>query len=143
MKNHVGGGAFRQGRKQGEKHIPATQAVVLNEGEIIRRSQSLAGSGVGVVNHYRAEPEGLEGVTGGRPRPVGTGWGPLGGAGASRVRWVGFGVERSMGRAEGTSGVVGAGRPSSPTSIPKSHVFFLFFSFFIMRSLFLCTRSFV
>ena len=76
-----GGGAFRQGRKQGEKHIPATQAVLLNEGEIIRRSQSLAGSDIGVVNHFRAGPEGLEGVTGGMLRPVGAGWGPLGGGG--------------------------------------------------------------
>ena len=93
---------------------------MLNEGEVIRWSQSLAGSGVGAVNHYRAGPEGLEGVTGGRPRPVGAGWDPLGGAGASRVRWVGFGVERSTGWAEGASGVVGAGRPSSPTSMASS-----------------------
>jgi len=26
-KNHVGGGAFRQGRKQGKKHIPATTQI--------------------------------------------------------------------------------------------------------------------
>jgi len=38
----MSGGAFRSGRKQGKKHIPATQAVGLNEGEVIRRSQSLA-----------------------------------------------------------------------------------------------------
>jgi len=119
-KNHIGGGAFRQRRKQGKKHIPATQAVVLNEGEVIRWSQSLAGNGVGVVNHFQAGPEGLEGVTGGRARPVGAGWDPVGGAGASRVRWVGFGVERPMGRAEGASGVLGAGRPSSPTSMASS-----------------------
>jgi len=73
-----------------------------------------------VVNHFRAGPDGLEGVTGGRPLPVGAGWDPLGGAGASRDCWRGLGVERSMGRAEGASGVVGAGWPSSPTSMASS-----------------------
>jgi len=56
----------------------------------------------------------------GKPRPVGFGWDLLGGAGASRVCWVGLGLERSMGRVEGASGVVGAGRPSSPTSMASS-----------------------
>ena len=69
---------------------------MLNEGEIIRRSQSLAGHGVRAVNHFRAEPDGLEGVTGGRPRPVGAGWGPLGGA--SRDCWRGLGVDNVDGR---------------------------------------------
>jgi len=48
---------------------------------------------------------------------AGTRWG---GPGASRDCWRGLGVERSMGRAEGASGVVGAGRPSSPTSMAFS-----------------------
>jgi len=51
---------------------------------------------------------------------VGRGWDPLGGAGASRDCWRGLGVERSIGRAEGASGVMGAGRPSSPTSMASS-----------------------
>ena len=51
---------------------------------------------------------------------MGAGWDPLGGAGASLVRWAGLGVERSMGRVEGASGVAGAGRPSSPTSMASS-----------------------
>ena len=50
---------------------------MLNEGEVVRWGQPLAGGGVGAVNHFRAGPEGLEGVTGGRPRPVGAGWDPL------------------------------------------------------------------
>jgi len=99
----VGGGAFHYGAKQGKKHIPATQAVVLNEGEVIHRSQSLACDGAWVVNHFRAEPASLEGVTGGRPLPVGAGWDPLGGAGASRDCWSGLGVERSIGGADGAS----------------------------------------
>jgi len=84
MENHDRAGAFRSGRKQGKKHIPASQAVVLNEGVVGRRNQSLARSGKRVVNRYGAGPEGLEGVTGGKPRPVGAGWDPVGGAGASR-----------------------------------------------------------
>jgi len=51
---------------------------------------------------------------------VGAGWDPLGGAGVSRDCWRGLGVVRSMGRAEGASGVVRAGRPSSPTSMASS-----------------------
>jgi len=70
-----------------------------------------------VVNHFRAEPDCLTGVTGGRPLAVGAGWDPLGGAGASRDYWRGLGVKRSMRRADGALGVVGAGRPSSPTSM--------------------------
>jgi len=93
---------------------------VLNEGEAIRPSQSLAGGEAGVVNHFRAGPNVWEGVTGGKHRPVGAGWDPLGGAGASRVCWAGGEVERSMGRVEGGSGVVGAGWPSSPTSMASS-----------------------
>ena len=118
--NHVGGGAFRSGGKQGEKHIPATQAVVLNEGEVSRRSQPLACGGVGSGNHFRGEPDGLEGVTGGKSRSVGAGWDPRRGAGVSRDRWRGLGVERSIGRAEGASGVTGGRRPSSPTSMASS-----------------------
>jgi len=48
---------------------------------------------------------------------VGAGWDPLGGAGASLDCWRGLGVERWMAWVEGASGVVGAGRPSSPTSM--------------------------
>jgi len=76
--------------------------------------------GAGGVKHFRAEPDGLEGVSGGRPRPVGAGWDRLGGAGASRDCWRGLGVERSMGRAGGVPGVAGAWRPSSPTSMASS-----------------------
>jgi len=71
--NYIWGGTFRQGGKQGKKHIPATQAVVLNDSEVSRRSQSWARGRAGVVNHFWVEPDGLEGVTGGRPRPVGAG----------------------------------------------------------------------
>jgi len=67
-------------------------------------------------------PDGLEGVTGGRPLPVGARSDWLGGAGASRDCWSGLGVERSMGRAEGASGVVGAGLPSSATSLASSRL---------------------
>jgi len=81
----------------------------------------MAESGVRFLNHYRDEPEGFEGVTGGGAWPVGAGWGPLvGGAGAFLVYWGGLGVERLMVWVEGTSGVEGAGRPSSPTSMASS-----------------------
>jgi len=50
---------------------------VLNEGEVSRRSQCLACGGARLVNHFRAEPDKLEGVTGGKPRPVGASWDPL------------------------------------------------------------------
>ena len=93
---------------------------MLNDGEVSRRSQSLACGGARFVHHFRAEPDGLEGVTGNKPRPVGAGWDPLGRAGASRDCWGGLGVKRSMGRVEGASGVVGAGRPSSPTAMASS-----------------------
>jgi len=93
---------------------------VLNEGEIGRQRQSLASGKAGVFNHLRDEPEGLEGVTGGGPRPVGAGWDPLGGAGASLDWWRGLGVEGSIVQAGGASGVVGAGRPSLPTSMASS-----------------------
>ena len=44
QKNNINtGGALREGGKSGKKHIPATQAVVLNECEVRRRSESLAG----------------------------------------------------------------------------------------------------
>jgi len=62
----------------------------------------------------------LEGVTGGKPRPVGAGWDPLGGAWVSRDWGGGLGVERSMGWADGALGLVGAGRASSPTSMASS-----------------------
>jgi len=61
----------------------ATQAVVLNEGEIGHRSQSLARGREGVFHQPRDEPESKEGVTGAGPWPVGDGWDPLGGAEAS------------------------------------------------------------
>ena len=93
---------------------------MLNEGEVIRRSQSFACGEAGIVNHFWAEPAGLEGVTGGRPVQVGAGWDPLGGTGASQDCWRGLGVERSMGKADGASGVEGAGRPSSLTSMASS-----------------------
>jgi len=51
---------------------------------------------------------------------VGAGWDPLGGVGASRDCWRGLAVETSLGRAGGAPGVVGAGRPSSPTSMASS-----------------------
>jgi len=113
----LAGGAFRQGGKQAEKHIPATQAVVLNEGEVGCRSQSLVSGKMGVFNDLWDKPEGLEEVTGGVPWPVGAGWGPLGGAGASLDWWRGLGVERSIVRAGGALGEEGAGRQSSPTSM--------------------------
>ena len=56
---------------------------MLNESEFGRRSQSWASSEAGVINHLRDEPEGLEGVTGDGPWPVGAGWDPLQEAGAS------------------------------------------------------------
>jgi len=118
--NYIGGGTFCQGGEQGKKHIPATQAVVLNEGEVSRRTQSLARGGAGVVNHFRAGPDGLEGVTGSRPRPVGAGRDPQGGPRASQHCWKGLGLERSMGRVEGALGVAGAWRPSSPTYMASS-----------------------
>jgi len=93
---------------------------VLIEGEVRSQIQPLARGGARVVDHCRAGPDELEGVTGGKPRPVGTGWDPLGGAGASQDCWRGLGVERSMGRVEVASRVVGAGRPSSPTSMASS-----------------------
>jgi len=51
---------------------------------------------------------------------VGAGWDPLGGAGASLDCCGGLGVERSMVWVEGTSGVLGAGRPSLPKSMVSS-----------------------
>ena len=93
---------------------------MLKEGEVGRRSQSKARGGVGFFNHFRDKPEGLEGVTGGGAWPVGAGWDPLGGAGASLVCWRGLGVERLMVWAEGASGVQGAGWLSSPTSMASS-----------------------
>jgi len=80
----------------------------------------MARTNAGIVNGFLAEPDGLKEVTGGRPLPVGAGWDPLGVVGASRDCWRGRGVERSMGRAEGASGVVGAGRPLPPTSMASS-----------------------
>ena len=68
----------------------------------------------------RRGAEGLEGVTGGKPRPEGAGWDPQGGVGPSRDPWRGLGVERWMGRVEGASEVAGAGQPSSPTSMVSS-----------------------
>jgi len=47
--NNSDRGAFRMEREQGKKHIPATQAVVLNEGEAGRRSQSVASGVAGVL----------------------------------------------------------------------------------------------
>jgi len=76
--------------------------------------------GGGVSQSFPERVQGLAGVTGGKPRPVGAGWDPLGGAGASQDCWTGLGVERSMGWAEGASGVAGAGRPSSPISMASS-----------------------
>ena len=119
QKNKVNRGSFRQGGEQGKKHIPATQAVVLNEGEVGRRSQSMAGGGAGFFNHLRDEPEGLAGVTGSGTRPVGSGWGPLGGARASLGRR-GLGVERSTVWVVRALGVEGAWRPLSPTSMASA-----------------------
>ena len=48
---------------------------------------------------------------------MGAGWDLLGGAGESLDCWRGLGVERSIVWAEGALGVVGAGWPSSPTSM--------------------------
>ena len=93
---------------------------MLNEGEVSHRSLALVWGGAGLVNHFRDEPEGLEGVTSGKPRPEGAGWDPLAGAAESRDCWRGLGVERSKSCAEGASGVTGAGRPSLPTSMASS-----------------------
>jgi len=80
----------------------------------------MAGSEVGFINHFRDELEGLGGVPGGGAWPVGSGWGPLGGAGSFLNCWGGLGVARSMVWVEGASGVEGAGRPLSPTSMASS-----------------------
>jgi len=80
----------------------------------------MARGGVGFFNHFRDEPEGLEGVTGGGPCPVGAGWDPLEWVGASVGCWRGLGVERSMVWVVGPSAVAGAGRPSSPKSMASS-----------------------
>jgi len=121
QKNNINtGGALREGGKSGKEHIPPTQAVVLNEGEVRRRSQSLAGGGARVFNHFRDGPEGLYGVSGSRPWPVGAGWGPLGGAWVSLDWRMGLGVERSLARVGGASGVEGAGRRLSATFIAPS-----------------------
>ena len=93
---------------------------MLNEGKVSRRSQSLAWQGAGFVNHFRDEPEGLAAVTGDKPRPVSAGCDLLGGAGESQDCPRGLGVERSMGWAERASGVAGARRQSSPTSMASS-----------------------
>jgi len=112
-------GAFRYGGKQGKKHIPATQAVFLNEGEVSRQVQPTVCGGGGFFNHFRDEPEGLVGVTGSGTWPVGAGWGPLGSEGASLGRR-GLGVERSTVWVAGALGVSGVGLPSSPTSMASS-----------------------
>jgi len=51
---------------------------------------------------------------------VGAGWGPLGGARVSFDWRMGLGVETLMVWVGGASGVEGAGRPSSPTSMASS-----------------------
>jgi len=73
---------------------------VWNEGEVGRRSQSVASGVVGFFNHLRDGPEGLAGVTGTGTSPVGAGWGPLRGARASFGRR-GLGVK---GRRSGLQG---------------------------------------
>ena len=93
---------------------------MLNEGEVGRRSQSVASGVVRFFNHFRDEPDWLEGVKGSGTWPEGAGLGPLGGAKVLLVCRGGLGVERSMVWVEGASGVVGAGRPSSPTSMASS-----------------------
>jgi len=93
---------------------------VLNEGEVSRRSQCLAGDGAGFFNHFRDGPEGLVGVTASGTWPVGAGWGPLGSARASLGRRGGLGVERSTVWVAGALGVEGAWRPSSPPSMGSS-----------------------
>jgi len=71
-------------------------------------------------HHYRDEPGGLEGVTGGRPGPEGGGRGLLGGEG-SFPEWRGvLGVQSSMVWVEGALRVEGACWPSSPTSMACS-----------------------
>jgi len=57
-KNDVDRGAFRKGGKKGNKEVPATQAVVLNQGVGGRQSQSLAGGGREVLNFYQDKPVG-------------------------------------------------------------------------------------
>ena len=51
---------------------------------------------------------------------MGAGWDPLGGVEVSRDCWRALGVERSMGRADGASGVLRAGRPELLTSMASS-----------------------
>jgi len=93
---------------------------VLNEGEVRRRNQSLAGGRARVFKYFRDGSQALYGVSGGRPWPVGAGRDPLGGAWVSFERRTGLVVERSTLCAGGASGVEGAGRPSSPTSMASS-----------------------
>ena len=62
----------------------------------------------------------MEGATGGKPGPVGTGCGLLEGVWVALVWWRGLGVERSLVGAGAALGVVGGGRTSSPTSMASS-----------------------
>ena len=93
---------------------------MLNVGESGRRIKTLATGGAGAINHLRDKPEVPEGGTIGGSRPVGAGWDPLGGAGASLECWRGLGVQRWIVWAGGASGLVGPGRPWSPSSLPSS-----------------------
>ena len=62
----------------------------------------------------------MEGVSGGKPGPVGAGWGPLEGSWVS-IEWGGaLGVEWALVWSEGALGVVGAGPTSLPTSMASS-----------------------
>jgi len=80
----------------------------------------MAGGGIGFINHFQDEPEGMKGVTGRGAWLVGAGWGPLGGVGVSLVCRRSLRVERSMAWAGGALAVEGAGWPSSPTSMASS-----------------------
>ena len=90
------------------------------------RVRSVAGASTwrefeqGVFNHFRDKPDGLERVTGSGTWPVGAGWDPLGGKGASLGRLGGLGVERSTVWVEGALGVENVWWPSSPTSMASS-----------------------
>ena len=113
-------GSFRKSGANRKKHIPAPQAVVLNEGESSRQSQSLLGDGEMVFNNLQTEPPGWKGLlVAGLCQRV-PARAHRGGAWAAWGRQGGRGVAGSIVGAGGASGVEGAGRQSSDKSMPSS-----------------------